>query len=123
MQLGTYLKKLRHSAGLSQEAVGAQGFVSTAGYIKVENGQRTPSSKLIVSLAVFFDRETHKQKMTESARAAQVKVLSLNMHVLKLLGDKSPLVQQIAREFAQDRLANAAELLSSAEGEKRGNRK
>ena len=46
MTLGDRLKTLRRELGLSQEALGAQGFVSTPGWIKIENGQRQASEKL-----------------------------------------------------------------------------
>lgn len=50
VNLGKRLKSMRSHLGLSQEAVGAQGFVSTPGWIKIENGQRLPSDPLISDL-------------------------------------------------------------------------
>ena len=47
MTLPERLKTLRRDIGISQVAMGAQGFVSTPGWIKIENGQRLPSDKLI----------------------------------------------------------------------------
>ena len=41
--VGQRLRELRKAAGVSQEAIGSQGFVSTPGWIKMENGQRSPS--------------------------------------------------------------------------------
>ena len=49
--IGSRVRDLRRAAGLSQETVGAQGFVSAPGWIKVENGQRSPSEKLLKSFA------------------------------------------------------------------------
>ena len=57
-ELASRLRELRRAAGLSQEALGSQGFVSMLGWIKVENGQRKPSEKLIEALATFLVGET-----------------------------------------------------------------
>lgn len=43
------LKELRQHAGFSQEAVGAQGFVSAPSWVKIESGQRSPSEKLLAA--------------------------------------------------------------------------
>ena len=41
--IGKRLKELRNEINLSQEAMGGQGFISTPAYVKLENGQRSPS--------------------------------------------------------------------------------
>ena len=65
MTLGDRLKKLRKELGLSQEALGAQGFVSTPGWIKIENGQRQASEKLTaVAMQVLQDRGESGSRQT-----------------------------------------------------------
>ena len=54
MTLGERLKTLRRELGLSQEAFGAQGFVSAPGWIKIENSQRQASEKLIERLSKWL---------------------------------------------------------------------
>ena len=41
------MKELRLAAKLSQEAIGSQGIISMPGWIKIENGQRNPSEKML----------------------------------------------------------------------------
>jgi transcriptional regulator with XRE-family HTH domain len=69
MTIGDRLKQLRKELGISQEAMGHNGFVSTPGWIKLENGQRLPSEKLIERLCAYaqecgFDEgKAHKLKV------------------------------------------------------------
>ena len=51
------LHELRKLAGVSQEAMGAQGFVSAPGWIKMENGQRSPSEKLLTAFVAWLIKE------------------------------------------------------------------
>jgi transcriptional regulator with XRE-family HTH domain len=50
------LHELRKLAGVSQEAMGAQGFVSAPGWIKMENGQRSPSEKVLTAFVAWLAR-------------------------------------------------------------------
>jgi transcriptional regulator with XRE-family HTH domain len=51
------LHELRKLAEVSQEAMGAQGFVSAPGWIKMENGQRSPSEKLLTAFVEWLVEE------------------------------------------------------------------
>jgi transcriptional regulator with XRE-family HTH domain len=51
------LHGLRKLAGVSQEAMGAQGFVSAPGWIKIENGQRSPSEKVLTAFVTWLVEE------------------------------------------------------------------
>ena len=95
--LAARLKDLRHKAGLSQEAVGAQGFVSTPGWIKVENGQRNPSEKLIVAFVTWLAAE---KIIRASVKAALIEELT----TIKYAEHRSPFL----REMARARLASLA---------------
>lgn len=94
MTLGDRLKNLRKELGLSQEALGAQGFVSTPGWIKIENGQRQASEKLIEKLAQWLVAD--KYMRTGVAHALKEELL-----VLKYLGNRSPFVREMARDRAK----------------------
>lgn len=59
MNLGQRLKTLRKRLMLSQEAVGAQGFVSTPGWIKIENNQRLPSDKLVTQFVKWLVQDKY----------------------------------------------------------------
>lgn len=59
MTVGERLKQLRKEIGISQEAMGAQGFVSAPGWIKVENGQRCPSDELIHCVVAWLLRDSY----------------------------------------------------------------
>ena len=84
------LKALRQHAGYSQEAVGAQGFVSTPGWIKVENGRRSPSEKL---LAAFVGWLVTEKVLRASQRTALVEELT----ALKYAGHRSAFVAGLAQ--------------------------
>ena len=104
MQIHTRLKQLRQSLGLSQEAIGAQGFVSTPGWIKIENGQREPSEKLLEKLVVWLVADKYM-------RPGSAKSLKEELLTLKYLGVKSPFVRAMAMAHAKT-LPNAAQLLA-----------
>ncbi len=91
------LRDLRRAAGLSQEAIGAQGFISTPGWIKVENGQRMPSEKLLAALTSFLVEE-------KIIRANQKEALHQELCALKYAADRKPFLAQLAK----DRLATLA---------------
>ena len=86
------LYDLRRAAGLSQEAIGAQGFVSAPGWIKVENGQRMPSEKLLAALASFLIGE-------KVIRANQKEALVNELCALKYAAHHSPFLAQLAKDY------------------------
>lgn len=88
--LGQRLKSIRRELKLSQEAVGAQGFVSTPGWIKIENGQRQASDKLIEKFIAWLIREGYAQ--AQDASRLQDEFLSL-----KYARHASPFVREMAR--------------------------
>ena len=94
MTLGEKLKTIRRDCGLSQEAFGAQGFVSTPGWIKIENGQRSPSEKLIESLVSWLAKDKY-------IRASNAKGLKEELLTLKYLGSTSPFVRELSRTHAK----------------------
>ena len=55
--LGDRMKELRKAAKLTQHAIGAQGFVSAPGWIKLENGQRSPSETLLKKFVALLVTE------------------------------------------------------------------
>ena len=107
MTLGDRLKTLRREVGLSQEAFGAQGFVSAPGWIKIENGQRQASEKLIERLAKWLVDDKYM-------RAGAVSTLREELLTLKYLGSRSPFVRELAKSHAK-KLPNNAVLLAAEE--------
>ena len=107
MTLGDRLKTLRRELGLSQEAFGAQGFVSAPGWIKIENGQRQASEKLIERLAKWLVDDKYM-------RANAVTTLKEELLTLKYLGSRSPFVRELAKSHAK-KLPNNAVLLAAEE--------
>ena len=107
MNLGSRLKTLRRELGLSQEALGAQGFVSAPGWIKIENGQRQASEKLIDKLVRWLVAEKY-MKPTASG------TLREELLTLKYLGSRSPFVQAMAKKHA-NRSVEGATLLAAEE--------
>ncbi len=94
MNLANRLKALRRELGLSQEAFGAQGLVSSPGWIKIENGQRMPSEKLLGALAKWLVDD--KYMRTGAATA-----LKEELFTLKYLGSSSAFVREMAKAHAQ----------------------
>ncbi len=88
--LGQRLKAIRRELKLSQEAVGAQGFVSTPGWIKVENGQRQASDKLIEKFVGWLLRENYVA--SEQAHRLHDEFLTL-----KYSHHTSPFVRELSR--------------------------
>ena len=107
MNLGDRLKTLRRELGLSQEAFGAQGFVSAPGWIKIENGQRQASEKLIERMAKWLVDDKYM-------RAGAVSTLKEELLTLKYLGSRSSFVREMARSHAK-KLPNNAALLAAEE--------
>ena len=94
MTFGERVKSLRHEIGLSQEALGAQGFVSTPGWIKIENGQRQASEKLIDRMLKWLVGD--KYIKANSAGGLREELLTL-----KYLGSNSAFVRDMARLHAR----------------------
>jgi transcriptional regulator with XRE-family HTH domain len=107
MTLGERLKNLRRELGLSQEALGAQGFVSTPGWIKIENGQRQASEKLIDKLSRWLVEDRYM-------RAGAATTLREELLTLKYLGSRSLFVREMAKTHAK-RLPNGTAILLAAE--------
>ena len=84
---------LRQKIGLSQEALGAQGFISTPGWIKIENGQRQASEKLIGDLTKWLVQSKHLRSGAASA-------LKEELLTLKYTGSSSRFVQELAKAHA-----------------------
>lgn len=86
------LRELRLSLGLSQEAIGAQGFVSTPGWVKIENGTRQPGDALVEKLVAWLERDGY-------VTAAKKEHLRDELLALKYMGHVSPFVRRLAGEF------------------------
>ncbi len=114
MTLGEKLKSIRRESGLSQEAIGAQGFVSAPGWIKLENGQRSPSEKLLEKLVTWLVQDKH-------IRANTSKGLREELLTLKYLGSHSTFVRSLAQTHARQLPTGDALLAPSTAGKpKRG---
>ncbi len=94
MTLGEKLKMIRRDCGLSQEAVGAQGFISAPGWIKLENAQRSPSEKLLEKLVNWLVADKY-------VRASGAKLLKEELLTLKYLSSNSKFVRELAHRHAQ----------------------
>ena len=94
MTLGQRLQSLRVGLGFSQEAIGARGFVSTPGWIKVENGQRQASEALIVA---FLDWMVSDRWLPATKRPALIDELL----TLKYLGSNQPFLRTLAITHAK----------------------
>jgi transcriptional regulator with XRE-family HTH domain len=111
MTLGEKLKSIRQEIGLSQEAIGAQGFVSKPGWIKIENGQRQASEKLIDKLVSWLMESKY-------VRASKAKELKEELLTLKCLGSTSAFVRELARSHAKGLPGGVALLGQTAAGAK-----
>ena len=121
VDFGERVKTLRQTLGLSQEAVGTQGFVSTPGWIKIENGQRQASEKLIDRLTKWLVQSKH-------LRAGAAATLKEELLTLKYMGSKSRFLQEMAKAHAArlpggTLLAEAAAKPSKAKGSRSKGRK
>ena len=94
LTIGDRLKALRVSLGYSQEEIGRQGFVSTPGWIKLENGQRSPSEDLLAKLVVWLIKGKYVKKGEGDA-------LHDELLTLKYLGSSQPFVRRLADNFAR----------------------
>lgn len=109
MTLGERLKNLRRDLGLSQEAVGAQGFVSAPGWIKIENGQRQASEKLIDKLAKWLVADNYM-------RAGAAGTLKEELLTLKYLGSRSSFVRDLAKSHSKKMPGGGVALLAETPG-------
>ena len=91
MTFGERVKKLRQELGLSQEDLGAQGFVSTPGWIKIENGQRQASEKLIGKMITWLVGGKYM-------RSGAAGTLKQELLTLKYLGSNSAFVRDMAKK-------------------------
>ena len=105
MNLASRLKDLRRELGLSQEAFGAQGFISAPGWIKIENNQRQASEKLIERITKWLTDDKYMRSGAASA-------LKEELLTLKYLGNRSPFVREMAKVHARN-LPNGEALLAS----------
>ncbi len=105
MTFGERVKSLRQELGLSQGAFGTRGFISTPGWIKVENGQRQASEKLVESLTRWLIADKH-------LRVGAANTLKEELLTLKYLGSRSPFLREMAKAHART-LASSATLLAS----------
>ena len=94
MTFGERVKKLRREFGLSQEALGAQGFVSTPGWIKIENSQRHASEKLIDNMLKWLVSDKY-------IKANASAPLREELLTLKYLGSNSAFMREMARDHAR----------------------
>jgi transcriptional regulator with XRE-family HTH domain len=90
------LHELRKLAGVSQEAMGAQGFVSAPGWIKMENGQRSPSEKLLTGFVAWLVEE-------KVIRPHQKAALLDELCALKYASHGNAFVREMAREHLASR--------------------
>ena len=102
------LRELRLSLGLSQEAIGAQGFVSAPGWAKMENGTRQPSDLLLTNLVAWLVKDRYIKK-SESV------LLLDELLTLKYMGHLSPFVRDLARRHHDLHIVQSHSLLKVAE--------
>lgn len=109
MTFGDRIRNLRVDLGLSQEAVGSQGFVSAPGWIKLENGQRQASEKLIENLLKWLVGDKYM-------KAGAAGTLREELLTLKYLGSNSSFVREMAKAHAK-KMPNGAELTAAEDPE------
>lgn len=88
-QLSKRLRNLRRSLGLSQEAMGMQGFVSTPGWIKIEHGTRHPSDELLKKFVDWLVRDGYLKASEKESTLDQFLALKYTCHL-------SPFVRKMA---------------------------
>ena len=111
MNLGQRLKTLRKKLLLSQEAVGAQGFVSTPGWIKIENNQRLPSDQLVTKFVKWLVQDRYLPSGDQER-------LREELLTLKYLNHRSEFVRGLAKHhFETTDAGNAVEVSAPSGGE------
>lgn len=83
------LRELREGLALSQEALGAQGFVSTSGWVKIESGKRQPSDHLLKNLVSWLEQDGY---IKDSA----AELLLEELLALKYMDHISDFIQKLA---------------------------
>ncbi len=102
--LARRLREIRRELRISQEAIGAQGIVSVPGWIKLENGQRQASDRLLAQFVRWMVVE-HAITPTAATRLLD------ELITLKYLGHSSPFVRALAeRHFLANHGPGAAGL-------------
>lgn len=91
--LSKRLRNLRLSLGLSQEAMGMQGFVSTPGWVKIENGTRHPSDELLKKIVDWLVKDGYLQTSEKDSTLDEFLTLKYMSHL-------SPFVRKLAREYS-----------------------
>ena len=84
--------------------MGAHGFASVPGWIKLENGQRSPSEKLIEKLVSWLVSNKH-------VRSSAAKELKEELLTLKYMGSRSAYLRELAHHHAKG-LTHSAALLA-----------
>lgn len=84
---------------------GSHGFISTPGWIKIENGQRQASEKLVEHLTRWLVEDKH-------LRAGAASALKEELLTLKYLGSRSPFLREMAKAHAKT-LSSSAALLAA----------
>jgi len=92
------LRQLRLSLGLSQEAIGAQGFVSTPGWVKVENGTRQPGDSLLEKLVSWLEKDHYVTKR-DGERLLE------ELMALKYMNHASPFIRRLAQQYHEELVA------------------
>ena len=90
--LNKRLRDLRIALGLSQEAMGSHGFISTPGWVKIENATRHPSDALLYKLCDWLEKEGRVD-------AAQKQSLLEELLSLKYMNHLSPFVCRLASDY------------------------
>lgn len=90
--LSKRLRNLRRSLGLSQEAMGNQGFVSTPGWVKIENGTRHPSDDLLKKIVDWLVKDGYLKATEKDSTLDEFLTLKYMSHL-------SPFVRKLAREY------------------------
>lgn len=90
--LSSRLREIRQCLGLSQESFGTLGFVSTPGWVKIENGSRQPSDALIEKLVLWAVTNNHLSQ--EDSDGLQQELLAL-----KYMNNLSPFVCSLAKNY------------------------
>ena len=94
MTFGERVKNLRRELGLSQGTFGTRGFISTPGWIKIENGQRQASEKLVERLTRWLVEDKH-------LKSGAANTLKEELLTLKYLGSRSPFLREMAKAHAK----------------------
>ena len=86
------MKELRKAAKLTQHAIGAQGFVSAPGWIKLENGQRSPSETLLKKFTALMVAEG-------VIRANHSAALLDELETLKYVHHRNDYLRRVTRSY------------------------